>query len=171
MKNQMMCCGTARFSRHEAFGPVLGQVKAELSEFGKVISGEEADPARIPATTGPCDLFLDASTPWRRRYIAAQVHSAGEEADGEETLHYYAVSLKEGHSSGWLRSALFIAAVCLSTAFAFSGLWRPWSGLIGLVLLLFFLYRWIAPGRSSARLVGRILRKLESLSLSEKKSL
>lgn len=161
-----MCCGTARFSRNETFGTTMGQVKAELAAFGKVTPGDELSPGKAPATTGPCDLFLDASTPWTNRYYAAQVRSAGSDtsSDGQSICHY-AVSLKEGHSSGWLRIACFSLAAILAVCFMFSGLWKPWSGILGLIALLLVVYRWIAPSTKAVSLSGKIIKKLEDLSL------
>ncbi len=78
-KVQMMDAGTALFEMEGGFGTALGQIRAELKEFGKVSDDGE-------------DIVLDFSTAWRKRFISCHLESAGENGD----RHKYAAVFKEG---------------------------------------------------------------------------
>ena len=84
IKVQMMDAGMTLFETKEGFGNTLGQVKAEMEEYGKVLKANELEGVALPESTGDYDLFMNWSTIWRVRYISCHLESAGlEEKDGK----------------------------------------------------------------------------------------
>ncbi len=152
-KAQMMDAGMVLFPSDEPFGRVLGMVKTAMTPYGKVWRKTDLEGSVLPDSLPEFDLFLDRSTPWRKRYISAWVSDAG---DGR-----YALTFREGNRSTGLRAATFIllifacvlAAVCIPGI----GLLRPalWA-LAGWVA-----YRWIVPARNNRKAVEELMRKFK----------
>lgn len=61
-KVQMLDAGMVLFETKSDFGDTLGQVKAEMEVYGKVLKPADLSEAELPESTGECDLFLDWST-------------------------------------------------------------------------------------------------------------
>ena len=158
-KTIMLDAGTVRFRTQKPFGTVLGGLKAEMRQCGTVLQGKEADPQLLPPGCGPCDLFLDSSTPLRKRYIAATVEDAGpagETSDGEP-VRWYAVTFKEGNRNTPLRTVptLLLAALLLSAPF-FCHAPRMLSLPAGLALSILTLIVFLRPSRKTVRTVARL---------------
>lgn len=99
-KVQMLDAGMVLFETKSDFGDTLGQVKAEMEVYGKVLKPADLSEAELPESTGECDLFLDWSSIWRVRYISCHLESAD---GGESDPHRYAATFKEGNRSTMLR--------------------------------------------------------------------
>ena len=65
-KTLMMDAGMTMFESTDNFGLCLGQVKAEMSEYGKVLTQYDIDSTEVPESTGEFDFFLDRTTFWRK---------------------------------------------------------------------------------------------------------
>ena len=102
-KAQMMDAGMVLFPSDEPFGRVLGMVKTAMTPYGKVWRKTDLEGSVLPDSLPEFDLFLDRSTPWRKRYISAWVSDAG---DGR-----YALTFREGNRSTGLRAATFILLI------------------------------------------------------------
>ncbi len=167
-KVQMMDAGTALFISRENFGKTMGQVKAEMEVFGKVLKSTEFSPEELPESTAECDLFLDFSSIWRIRYISCLVQDAGEipgavaDEDGRIDRRYAAV-FKEGNKSTVLRgvvhAALIIAAIA-AAVYIGSIFVRIGAAVLGLGLL----FEWIIPSRTAQKTLFKIKEQLELTS-------
>lgn len=152
-KAQMMDAGMVLFPSDEPFGRVLGMVKTAMTPYGKVWRKTDLEGSVLPDSLPEFDLFLDRSTPWRKRYISAWVSDAG---DGR-----YALTFREGNRSTGLRAATFILLIfaCVLGAVCIPGigLLRPalWT-LAGWVA-----YRWIVPARNNRKAVEELMRKFK----------
>ena len=152
-KAQMMDAGMVLFPSDEPFGRVLGMVKTAMTPSGKVWRKTDLEGSVLPDSLPEFDLFLDRSTPWRKRYISAWVSDAG---DGR-----YALTFREGNRSTGLRAATFILLIfaCVLGAVCIPGigLLRPalWA-LAGWVA-----YRWIVPARNNRKAVEELMRKFK----------
>lgn len=152
-KAQMMDAGMVLFPSDEPFGRVLGMVKTAMTPYGKVWRKTDLEGSVLPDSLPVFDLFLDRSTPWRKRYISAWVSDAG---DGR-----YALTFREGNRSTGLRAATFILLIfaCVLGAVCIPGigLLRPalWA-LAGWVA-----YRWIVPARNNRKAVEELMRKFK----------
>ncbi len=159
-KVQMMDAGMTLFETEENYGNTLGQVKAELEVYGKVLRPSELSEAILPDSTGDCDLFLDWSSAWRKRYISCHLESAGETEKYGKTIYRYAASFKEGNRSTILRGAvmLMFLLTMLTEIFFGSSLLSKIQGLVcaGLTAWL-----WILPSRKAQNLVFSLMRKLK----------
>lgn len=131
-KVQMMDAGTALFEMEGGFGTALGQIRAELREFGKVYDDGE-------------DMVLDFSTIWRKRIIRCRLEGAGENGD----LHRYAAVFMEGSSSTRLRNwvhGTMIVVLALNAVTA-----------IGIPVVV---WSWISPSKSSVATLKKISSKI-----------
>ncbi|MBR1501037.1 MAG: hypothetical protein IJ616_03620 [Bacteroidales bacterium] len=152
-KAQMMDAGMVLFPSDEPFGHVLGMVKTAMTPYGKVWRKTDLEGSVLPDSLPEFDLFLDRSTPWRKRYISAWVEDAG---DGR-----YALTFREGNRSTTLRAATFILLIfaCVLGAVCIPGigLLRPalWA------LAGWFAYRWIVPARNNRKAVEELMRKFK----------
>lgn len=147
-KVQMMDAGMTLFESEENFGNTLGQVKAEMETYGKVLKSSELDTAKLPVSTGECDLFMDWSSIWRIRYISCHVESAGERIENGKTIYKYAASFKEGNRSTSLRGIvmmIFMVIFTIETIFAS----RIIFTLQGLIFAGLTAYLWILPSRKA----------------------
>ena len=133
-KAQMMDAGMVLFPSDEPFGRVLGMVKTAMTPYGKVWRKTDLEGSVLPDSLPEFDLFLDRSTPWRKRYISAWVSDAG---DGRYALTF----------------ACVLGAVCIPGI----GLLRPalWA------LAGWFAYRWIVPARNNRKAVEELMRKFK----------
>lgn len=152
-KAQMMDAGMILVHSDEPFGRILGMVKTAMTPYGKVWRKTDLEGSVLPDSLPEFDLFLDRSTPWRKRYISAWVSDAG---DGR-----YALTFREGNRSTGLRAATFILLIfaCVLGAVCIPGigLLRPalWA-LAGWVA-----YRWIVPARNNRKAVEELMRKFK----------
>lgn len=146
-----MDAGTALFTMDGEFGTALGQVRAELREFGKV---EDEDG----------EMVLDFSSPWRKRFISCHLEDAG-----GESPHRYAAVFKEGNRSTVLRAAVHVAlvAVILLRIFVTDIFFPEAAGALwtiaGIALCLLIIYEWIIPSRKSVETLRRIEKKISGL--------
>ena len=140
---QMMDAGSVLAETGEGFGSMIGCVKAELAEYGKVVETEDQG------------FLLDFSNAWRIRRISCTVEDAGSagRTDSEDReVRRYAVTFKEGNASGWLRKVFFavlLAALAILTfrcIFALAG-------------LLFAAYWSIIPASSPRRVLSALKRR------------
>ena len=159
------------FQSKDNFGDCLGGVKAELQKYGKVYKPSEISQMRLPESTGDCDLFLDWSSAWRKRYISCRVENAGSlvSSDGSEIFRY-AVTFKEGNKSTRLRGivmSLIIITIVTSTALLcqcflsgadfFTGFLRAFVVIIGVTSTLGTAYLWILPCAKARKRVRTLL--------------
>lgn len=140
-KVQMLDAGTALFEMEGGFGTALGQVKAEMSEFGKVSIEDEY-------------FILDLSDIWRKSYISCHLESAG-----EAEKNRYAAVLKEGSRSSLLRNITIIALLILAMAICVFV-----SILIGLILFAGIAYIWIIPGKKATLVSRKLIEKISELT-------
>lgn len=149
-KVQMLDAGMVLFKSEENFGNTLGQVKAEMEVYGKVLKPSEIEDVVLPESTGDCDLFLNWSTFWRIRYISCHLESSG---DG------YAATFKEGNRSTTFRG---IVMSLLLISFAVVVIFAPGTlyTLLGLILAGLTAYLWILPSRKAQKTVAELMRKL-----------
>ncbi len=150
-KIQMMDAGTALFEMEGGFGTALGQVRAELKEFGKVYDDEE-------------DLVLDFSDIWMKRIITCHLEGAGDDGD----RHRYAAVFREGSASTKLRALVHGTMIAvLAIVLFFPGLMFPEMAgfclsaicVVGIVAVA---YDWITPSRKSVRTLKKISSKISS---------
>lgn len=157
-KVQMLDAGMVLFETKSDFGDTLGQVKAEMEVYGKVLKPADLSEAELPESTGECDLFLDWSTIWRVRYISCHLESAD---GGESDPHRYAATFKEGNRSTKLRGAVMavlLAGFVLDIVFLHGVL-----NTICAVLLaaLTTAYVWILPSRKAQKVVKALMKALK----------
>lgn len=158
---QMMDAGMVLIDSNDSFGEMLGSVKATLSGFGKLYivndtsGGKFSDGvslSELPESTADCDLFLDRSTLFRKRYISCKLEWAGEGR--------YALKLKEGNKNGPLRDLVTLLMAGYGFIYVLMGkgiLFR----LAGVLLILLGLYLWSKPSVSAQKTVGEILKTFQ----------
>lgn len=161
-KVQMMDAGMALFRSNLSFGQAMGQVKAEMQEYGKVYTAAELTDTAVPESTGEFDLFLCRSTVWRTRYISARVESAGKgrSEDAGEVAQRYAVTLREGNRSTPLRGAVMtlgIAALVLCIFLTGSIL----ISVLDIILIGCVCFRWITPSHQARKVVRDLLHSID----------
>ena len=179
---KMMDAGTALFTGKDGFGSAIGTVKAEMDVYGKTLRPGEFRPEELPAAARDCDLFLDFSSFWHKRYLACKVEDAGstgkKTADGEDIRRYAAI-FREGNRSTFLRGAVH-ALVCAALLAGMVPGFQPGvlaermaalpaaasavRAVAGILLLLLTLYSWITPSRNAPHVVDSIQQALRSLS-------
>lgn len=145
-----MDAGMTLFHSGSEFGDTLGQVAAEMKVYGNVLKPCDMDDAKLPESTGECDLFLDWSTPWRVRYISCKVENAGNDR--------YAATFKEGNRSTVLRGAVMF---CLLVSFAASALLAHGiCAIAGIMMAGLTAYLWILPSRKARNTVRKLMDNL-----------
>lgn len=161
-KVQMMDAGMTLFSTEDNFGNTLGQVKAEMEEYGKVLKNNDLEGVSLPESTGDFDLFLEWSTVWRVRYISCHLESAGEQVEDGKTVYRYAATFKEGNRSSAFRGIVMGALLIFSIADA---VFAPGllNTLLGIVLAGIVAYLWILPSRKAQKTVFSLMSNLRSL--------
>lgn len=185
-KAQMMDAGTALFESEKGFGTSLGQVKAEMKTFGKVYDVTD-DPSEIanggkfnenmvslhdlPVSTSDCDLFLDFSTIWRKRYISCKFEDAGTTgkytSDGEE-IRRYAATFKEGNRSSHLRAGTHIVLILFMIIAMISGTAKGAICITaGILLILFVVFDWMTPSKDSQHAVKHIEAAIRTICHNE----
>lgn len=182
-KVQMMDAGTALFTGKDGFGSAIGAVKAEMDVYGTTLRSREFRQEDLPRTTKECDLFLNGSTLWRKRYISCKVEDAGDtglRTEDGEPIRRYAAIFKEGNRSTVLRGAVHVLICAGLTACMFPGILpEALSGQIaalsapagvlriiaGILLILVVLYLWIIPSRDARHIVNQIQQALRSISV------
>lgn len=98
-KVQMLDAGMILFEAKSDFGDTLGQVKAEMEVYGKVLKPADLSEAELPESTGECDLFLDWSSIWRVRYISCHLESADGGESGSSPLCGYIQGRQPQHDA------------------------------------------------------------------------
>lgn len=164
-KAQMMDAGTAFFRAKEGYGTVLGQIKAEMEEYGKVVKASEMDKSELPYTTKECDLFLDFSNILRNRYISCLLEDSGDTGevteDGEHIRNYAAV-FKEGNTSTVFRGSVAAIKIALFSGVAIYGFINcAILGVAGIACALGAGYFWIMPSRVAEKTVKALKQKIE----------
>ena len=156
----MMDAGMRLFETEKPYGTVLGGIKMEMAQYGKVSRTNEIDRDSLPAAAADCDLFLDRSTKFKYKYLSCTLEDAGtvgRTEDGEE-IHRYAASLKEGNKNTnvgiYVHSALVIIWAMLG--------WFISEGNTLIVILflligLFGAWHQLRPDRRSVKLVNQLL--------------
>lgn len=156
-KVQMLDAGMVLFETKSDFGDTLGQVKAEMEVYGKVLKLADLSEAELPESTGECDLFLDWSSIWRVRYISCHLESAD---GGESDPHRYAATFKEGNRSTMLRGvvmAVLLAGFVMDIVFVHGVL----NTICAVVLAALTAYVWILPSRKAQRVVKSLMKALK----------
>lgn len=165
---KMLDSGTALLCYCGGFGPMLGQVRAELSDFGtKVYTPRECDPSDFPPGA-EWDFFLDYSSPLRTRYLSCAVFDSGDtgRVDGEDRpVRRYAVEIR----TGWAYTPLsrFLSAILPVLALALL-IWNPfpwWAGILVFALAALTEYILLRPDRKSARTARKVRHSLEAISM------
>lgn len=156
----MMDAGMRLFETEKPFGTVLGGIKTEMAQFGRVLRTNEIDRDALPAAAADCDLFLDRSSRFKSRYITCKVEDAGivgKTADGED-IHRYAASLKEGNKN--TNVGIYVAAALIIIWGMLGWFISEGNGLIVIIFLLVGLFgAWIQlrPDKGSVKIVNQLL--------------
>lgn len=166
MKVQMMDAGMTLFESGQGFGNTLGQVKAEMEVYGKVLKANDMEGVKVPDSTGDFDLFMDWSTIWRVRYISCHLESAGEISSGEGSVYRYAATFKEGNRSTLLRGMVMLVLMIafMAETVIVPGLLFTLQGLFCAALTA---YIWILPSRKAQKIVFALMEKLETMKNSQ----
>ena len=156
---QMMDAGMKLFETENGFGTCIGQVKANLKEYGKVLESKDLSGIVLPGSTGDCDLFADRTNLWRIKYISCKVEYVGQREEDGKTIYMYAASFKEGNKSTVLRgmTMLFIMLFSLTGAIWLNSFI---SYTAGIAIILATAYFWIMPSSEAVRTVRKILAEL-----------
>ncbi len=163
-KVQMMDAGMTMCRSEKTFGILLGGMKADLEKHGKVLRANDIDAQALPESTDEFDLFLDWSTPLRKRYLSLRLEEITE--DGDEASRRYAVSLKEGNRNTLLRSVIFLlaaAAVLACGIVGFGNVPRIITVLAGIAAALWIVLQWLKPSAKAQKLVKTLLTDYNSL--------
>ena len=156
----MMDAGMRLFESEKPIGTVIGGIKNEMGQYGRLSRYNEIDQEGLPPTTGECDLFLDRSTRFKSKYLACKVEDAGmvgKTADGEE-IHRYAASLKEGNRNTNVGIYVHLALIII---WAMLG-WFISDG-NGLIVILFAVvglygaWRQLRPSKDNQRIANQLL--------------
>lgn len=148
----MMDAGTALFEMEGGFGTALGQVKAELREFGRVSEDGE-------------DLVLTLPGIWNERRVICHLEGAGDEGE----LHKYAAVFKEGSRNSLLGNIVHgTCAVVLAAALVLPRFLFPEAACFALSAactagLLATAYSWVRPDMVPADTVRKLIVKLSGL--------
>ena len=154
-----MDAGMALFETKDNFGLCLGQVKAELSEYGKVLTPKELEGIDIPESTGIYDFFIDRTTFWRKRYISCRVESAGEMEKDGDTVYRYALCLREGNRSTALRGIVMAVIILLAVSLLFLS-HSLIAGILSVAVALIAGYCWVMPSSTASGTVKSIMNKV-----------
>lgn len=166
-KNVMMLdAGMVRFSTDKPFGTALGGIMTELKSKGRVLRLNEIDPDDLPPTCGGCDLFLDWSTPLRKRYISCVLEESDRTSVDEagDIVHHYSASLKEGHKNTPLRvlAVLGIAAgLAILGILGVGGFPKGVTTILGLSGGFFCLLKGLGPSRKAVKTVKHLLQEIK----------
>ena len=158
----MMDAGTALFESKDGYGSVLGQIKAELKEFGVLSTPEDFPTEAMPPSTAEYDLFLDYSTCWRNRYISCRIEDAGDTGrttDIGEPIRRYAISFKEGNRSTGFRILIHVLIMAaLLAGVILSGQW--YLTLLAVLLGLLTFYQLLVPSKKAQHTVQLLIQKV-----------
>ena len=155
---QMMDAGSALFEMKGGFGTAMGQIKAEMSEFGKV-------------TTNDDEMVLEFSGLWRHARISCQVEDASvsRKADDGEEIRMYAAVFKEGSRNTRFRTMVHSLAVLALIAsqviirLAWPGLSNFVLSTFTIVVILTLLYNLTIPGKRSVQVTKKLKAKISGL--------
>lgn len=158
-KVQMMDAGMKLFESENGFGTCIGQVKANLKEYGKVLENRDLEGVTLPDSTGEYDLFTDRTDLWRKKYISCRVEYAGERKEDGKTIYKYAASFKEGNRSTVFRGMTMLVLMLLAAAGA---IWFNsfLSYAAGIAITLATACFWIMPSREAVRAVRKLMSEL-----------
>ena len=159
----MMDAGTALFESKDGLGTALGQVRAEMREFGEVFETSEVGVENLPHSTDKADFVLDISSSWRNRYVSCLVQDAGDTGrktpDGEP-VRLYAAVFKEGNKGTYFRDAVYVVVLLYLFVDLFCFTYQLFSTVCGIALILIVTFSWICPSRTAQRTVKEIIRSL-----------
>ncbi|MDD6253406.1 MAG: hypothetical protein ACI3ZO_02380 [Candidatus Cryptobacteroides sp.] len=163
----MMDAGMTLFETKDNFGLCLGQVKAELSEYGKVLTPKDMEGIEIPESTGEYDFFIDRTTFWRKRYVSCRVEGAGDkEIDGEK-VYRYALCLREGNRSTIFRNIVMAAIILLSAGSLFLS-HSIIARILSIAVALIAAYSWVMPSWTAAKTIFTIMDTFSGRKQNEK---
>ena len=155
-----MDAGMRLFETEKPYGTVLGGIKTEMAQYGKVLRTNEIDHDALPPSAAGCDLFLDRSTKLKNKYLTCTLEDAGtvgKTEDGEE-IHRYAASLKEGNKNTnvgiYVAGALVIIWAMLGW-FISEG--NPLIVIIFLLVGLTGAWLQLRPDKGSVKIVNQLL--------------
>ena len=168
---KMLDSGTALLCHSGGFGPMLGQVRAELLDFGTSIfsSKDCSSMGNFPPSGGEgWDFFLDFSSALRKRYISCTVFDAGDtgRVDSEDRpIRKYAVEIR----SGWKDTPLSRGILCiLPLSILILLIWGPlpwWANLLCLLIAALSVWALVTPDRKTSGAARKIRHSLEALSM------
>ena len=123
---QMMDAGMRLFETEKPFGTVLGGIKTEMAQYGKVYRTNEIDRDSLPAASSGCDLFLDRSTRFKSRYLSCRLEDAGDvgQTPDGETVRRYAATIKEGNRNTEVGIYVHLALIIIFLAPVGNGAYR-----------------------------------------------
>ena len=157
---QMMDAGMRLFDSEKPFGTIIGGIKNEMGQYGRLKRRNEIDPEELPPMTGDCDLFLDRSTKFKSKYLSCKVEDAGivgKTTDGEK-IHRYAASLKEGNRNTnvgiYVHLALIIIWAMLGW-FVSDG--KTWIVLLFAAVGVLGAWRQLRPSKDNPRIANKLL--------------
>lgn len=148
----MMDAGTALFRMEGGFGTALGQVRAELREFGQVSDDGE-------------DLVLELPGIWNDRRIICRLEATGDEGG----LHGYAAVFKEGSRNTRLKNivhgtcAAVLICIPMIVHIQFPELANPILSAVCAMAILATAYSWIRPDTVPVRTVNALIGKISGL--------
>lgn len=156
----MMNAGMRLFETEKPFGTVLGGIKTEMAQFGKVSRTNEIDRNALPVATADCDLFLDRSTKLKYKYLSCKLEDAGTVGKTEEgeDIHRYAASLKEGNKN--TNTGIYVAFALIIIWGMLGWFISEGNALIVVLFLLVGLFgAWIQlrPDKGSVKIVDQLL--------------
>lgn len=162
-KVQMMDAGMVMFESDQNYGNALGQVKAEMEVYGKVLRPSEISEVQLPESTGECDLFMDWSNVFRVRYISCRLENAGEVSRDGKTYFRYAATFKEGNKSKPLRACFFLFFIAIYVTAMLVCSKNVLDVLIYLVIIAETVYIWILPEKKAQKVVAKLLSSLKGI--------
>ena len=158
----VMDAGMALVSSEDSFGEMLGQLRAEMASYGKVMkvssSGgkflDAVDPEDLPSALQDCDLFIDNSNFFRKRYLGIRLEDAREGR--------YAIRIKEAHKNSPMRDflTLFVCAYGFLAILMGHGILFK---VLGICCMLLGAYLFLYPSDKNTNAPKQIIQTLHRL--------
>ena len=156
----MMDAGMRLFESEKPFGSIIGGIKNEMGQYGRLMRRSEINPDDLPPTTDDCDLFVDRSTKFKSKYLSCKVEDAGivgKTTDGEE-IHRYAASLKEGNRNTNVGIYVHLALIIIWAMLGwFISDGKTWIVLIFAAVGIIGAWRQLRPSRDNSRIANQLL--------------
>jgi hypothetical protein len=144
---KMMDSGLSLISSEKDFTTVSNQIMTILGSDGGKVS-----------KTGPSDMVLDYSTPWRNKFISCHLEEDGKDAQGKTR---YAASFMEGNASNWLRrltQLTTLTVVLVITAILSHGFLEV---ILFILFILTYLFVSVLPSYRSQKRMERTVREVD----------